>query len=79
MDLLHIGYHGQVLWAADACKLELGFVPNLSNYGYIFLYILIVCCDISEMNLVILFIFDVVIRFYALLMHIKLHLAMCHN
>ena len=24
MDFLDIGYHGQVLWAADACKIELG-------------------------------------------------------
>ena len=36
MDFVHIGYHDQVLWAADTCKIEFGSVPNLSNYGNLF-------------------------------------------
>ena len=30
-------YHDQVPWATDTCKLEFGFVLNLSNYGHFFL------------------------------------------
>ena len=36
MDFLHIGYHDQVAWAADACKIEFDSVPNLSRYGQFF-------------------------------------------
>ena len=34
MDFLHIEYHNQVPWTADACKIEFGFVSNFSNYHY---------------------------------------------
>ena len=37
MDFLHIGYHDQVPWAADACKTEFGSVLNMSNYGIFFI------------------------------------------
>ena len=37
MDFLHIGYHDQVSWGADACKIVFGSVPNLYNYGYFFI------------------------------------------
>ena len=37
MDFLHNGYHDQVQWATDACKLESGSMPNLSNCGYFFI------------------------------------------
>ena len=37
MDFLHIVYHDQVPCGADACKIELGCVPHLSNYGHIFI------------------------------------------
>ena len=33
MDFLRIGYHDQVAWAVDACKIEFGSMPNLINYG----------------------------------------------
>ena len=45
-------------WAADACEIEFGSVPNLSNYGNFFINF--ECCDISEKNLMILFIFGTV-------------------
>ena len=32
IDFLHVGYHDQVPWAADAWQTEFGSVPNLSNY-----------------------------------------------
>ena len=54
LDFLHIEYNDQVSWAAHACKIEFGSVPNLSKY------ILSVCCDISEKNVAILFIFGIV-------------------
>ena len=34
MDFLHIQYHDQVPWAADACKVEVGSMPNLSNWPF---------------------------------------------
>ena len=77
IDFLHIRYHEEVPWAADACKIEFGSVPHLSNCGY-FSYIVSVCCDISATNVVIfLFIFGTVIRYHVLLMIVKQHLAMC--
>ena len=76
IDFLHIGYHDQVSWSTDACKIEFGSVPNLSNYGYFFI-IFSVCCDVSEKNVVILFIFGTVIRYHLLLLHVKYHLTLC--
>ena len=38
MDFLHIRYHDQVPWAADAYKIEFG-VPNLSHYGNFFIHV----------------------------------------
>ena len=35
-DLLHIGYHDQVPWGTDTCKIEFDSVPNLTNYGNFF-------------------------------------------
>ena len=35
IDSLHIGYHDQVPWAADAYKIEFGFVQNLTNCGHL--------------------------------------------
>ena len=70
MDIFHIGYHDQIPYATDACKLEFGSVPNLSIYGH-FPYILSVCCDIPEKNVVILFIFGTVIRYQVLFMLVK--------
>ena len=65
MAFIHIGYHDQVPLATHACKIEFGSVPNLSNYAYVFINIY--CCDVSEKNVVILFIFGTVIRYHALL------------
>ena len=48
MDFLHIGYHDQVPWAADACKTEFGSVPTLTNYGHFFINFLSVCYDMLE-------------------------------
>ena len=49
MDFHHTGYHDQIQWAADACKIEFGAVPNVSNYA-IFSYILSVGSDSPEKN-----------------------------
>ena len=54
MNFLHIGYHDQVVWAADVCKIKVGYVPNLSNYGNFFINL--ECFDISK-NWSILFIY----------------------
>ena len=46
-----------------ACKLEFGFVPNLSNYAIF--YINFICfCDISEKNVSIVLIFGTVIQYH---------------
>ena len=37
LNFLHIGYHDQVSWSADACKREFGSVPNFINYDYFFI------------------------------------------
>ena len=37
LDFLHITYHDQVPWAADAGKIKFGSVSNLSNNGYFFI------------------------------------------
>ena len=40
-------------------------------------YILCICCDISEKNWLMLFIFGTVIGYHVLLMHVSYHLALC--
>ena len=37
MDFLRIGYHDQVQWVIDVCKIEFGYLPNWSNYGHFFI------------------------------------------
>ena len=71
VELLHIGYQEQVLWANDAPKIEFCSVPNLNNYGHFFINL--ECCDIPEKNMVILFIFGTVTRYHAC----KLDLPLC--
>ena len=67
MDFCHSGYHDQVSCAADMS------VTNLSNYGHFFINFECllwylreecgdVCCDISEKNVLILFIFGTMIN-----------------
>ena len=36
-DFIHIWYSNQIPCVADACKIPFGSMPNLSNYGNIFL------------------------------------------
>ena len=36
MDFLHIRYHDQVPWTANACKIEFGSVPNLTKLWLFF-------------------------------------------
>ena len=72
-NFIHIWYSNQ---ASDIFKIALGFKPNLSNYGNMFLKFY-VCCDISEKNGLVLFIFYTVIHYPKDLMHIKYTLAKC--
>ena len=69
MDFLYIEYRDQVPWAADSNKIALGSVLYWSNYGHCFINV--GCCDISEKNVVIYFIFGRVIRYKELLMLVK--------
>ena len=55
-----IWYSNQVPCVADACKVAFDSMPNLSNNAYIFLTCY-VCCNISEKNGLILFMFGAVI------------------
>ena len=55
IEYLHIFFIFGTM-GADAHKIEFGSVPNLSNYNH-FSYILRVCCEISENNVVIFFIY----------------------
>ena len=64
MDFIHIGYHDQVPWAAHACKILFGSVPNLSNYGH-------------EMNRLLVFIIGTVSSYHVVPTHVKYHLALC--
>ena len=75
---IHIWSSNQVPCVADACKISFGPMPNLSNYVNIFLKFYI-CCNISEKNGLILFIFDTVISHNRELMHVKYTLALCQN
>ena len=72
-----IWYSNQVPCLVDACKIPFDYMPNLStssNYGNIF-YKLDVCCDISEKNGLILFIYGTVINHNRNFMHVKYTLA----
>ena len=65
-DFVYMWYSNQVPCVAYACKIVLGSVPNLNNYGH-FSYIL--CLISPEKNRLILFIFGTVTR-YHVLMHV---------
>ena len=67
-DFFHIGYSYQVSCFAHACNIAFGSLPNLSNCGQ---FVIHLCCDISDENGLILFIFGTVIRYHVLLMHVK--------
>ena len=77
MDFLDIGYHDQVVYAADVFKTEVGSVTDLSNYDKFFQYIQSICCDISETSVMIIFIFGTLIRYNPLLMLLKCNLVLC--
>ena len=66
MGFLNIVYHVRVSWAADVYKIEFGSIPNLNNHGHVFINF-DVCCNISEKNVVILFICGTEIMYYTLL------------
>ena len=60
MDFLYyIWYHDQVPLVTDACRIEFASVLNLSNYGHYFHKSCVF--DISEKNLLMLFMFGTVI------------------
>ena len=64
-------------WATDACKIEFGSVLNLNTCGiFLITFKCLLCHSIPVKNVVILFIFGTANRYYALLMFIKLHLAL---
>ena len=44
MGFLHIGYHDQVPWVADAFKIEIGIVSNFSNYGHYMHFVMNLVC-----------------------------------
>ena len=50
MDFLHIGYHDQVPWTTNACKIEFVSIPNCSNCGYIFINFDYLCYLREECN-----------------------------
>ena len=79
IDFDHIWYSNQVPCVADICKISFGYTPNLSNYCSIFLTFYAFCCDISENNGLILFIFGTVIHHTRDLTHVKYTLALCQN
>ena len=64
-----IHFSNQVTCVADTCKIALGSIPNVSNYGNIFL--ICVRCNISEKDELILFIFVTVINPNRDLIHVK--------
>ena len=66
MDFIHIWSSNQVLCVADACKISFG---SMSNYANIFQFY--ICCNISENNGLVLFIFGTVIIHNKELVHVK--------
>ena len=58
VDFIIFASH-QVLCVADTYNIASGCVPNLSNYGNVFINF--VCCDILEKKGSILFIFGTII------------------
>ena len=73
MDFLHIGDCDHVPWATDECETEFSSVTNLSNYGKIFI-IFEFLLHISEMNVVILFIFGIFIRHHEFRISVQMNL-----
>ena len=69
MDFVHIGYHNQVLWAADSRKAEFGSVQNFSNYCNCFNKVRVFVV-ISQSGMI-FFIFGTVIGYDAVLMLVK--------
>ena len=67
---VHIWYSYQVQYIPHACKIEFDSVSNLSNYGHCFT-LLCICCDVSETNDLMLFIFSIIIKYHVLLMLVK--------
>ena len=71
MSFLHIEYYDQISCATDTCKIESGSVPTLSYYGHFFhTYFEYLLSYLREEcgNFVI---FGTVIKYHALLMHVK--------
>ena len=65
------------LYIVNACKISLDSLPNLSNYGHLFIH-LCICCDILKRCRLILVIYSTIIRCHVLQTYVKYNLALCN-